>query len=254
VAIRRKGVEDEGKNAPPQGQLESAACESGIQGWAQDPDAPEQALDVVLSFDGPLGGKNAKKLTIKANDARKDLCEKLGSCNHGFSTAVPATLKDGKTHSVYAYAVDGDGKGHKLLIGAPRSLTCKSTTGVKADAVPKSCQHPECQTGSWLSKDCSPCASAVCLLQPECCDPAGAGWTAACMDRAGETIQACRGVCAGGPSSCAHSECEAGGKLGATCSECAAHVCKRDSFCCSNDWDWICAKEAKEDPWCSCPE
>ena len=254
IAIRRKGVEDEAKNTPPKGQLESAACDKGIKGWAQDPDQPKQAVDVVLSFDGPLGGKNAKKMTVKAGQSRSDLCKKLGSCEHGFALALPATLKDGKKHSVYAYAVNSTGKGQKLLVGAPRSLKCETSTPVKTDEVPKSCSHPECQTGAWLHKDCSPCASAVCLTKPECCDPAQGGWTAACVDLAGETLEACRGVCAGGPSSCGHSECDAGDKLGATCSECAAHVCKRDGFCCSSKWDWICAKEAKEDPWCSCPD
>lgn len=253
IAIRRKGVEDEPKNDPPKGQLEKASCDDGVKGWAQDPDAPKAAVDVVLSFDGPLGGKNTKQLTLKADQNRADLAKKLGSANHGFSAALPATLKDGKKHTIYAYAVDDKGKEKKLLVGAPRSITCGPPPATKADAVPHSCSHGECETGTALTKDCSPCAAQVCILKPSCCDAVNGKWDVSCVDLAGETIGACRGVCAGGPSSCAHSECEAGSALSATCSECAAHVCKRDPFCCSaGKWDWICAKEAKEDPWCSC--
>lgn len=253
IAIRRKGVEDEPKNDPPKGQLEKASCDDGLKGWAQDPDAPKSAIDVVLSFDGPLGGKNTKQLTVKADQSRADLAKKLGSANHGFSAALPATLKDGKKHTIYAYAVDDKGKEKKLLVGAPRSITCGAPPATKADGVPHSCGHGECETGAALTKDCSPCAAQVCIIKPSCCDAVNGKWDVSCVDLAGETIGACRGVCAGGPSSCAHSECEAGSALDANCSECAAHVCKRDPFCCSaGKWDWICAKEAKEDPWCGC--
>jgi len=256
IAIRRKGVEDEAKNQPAKGRLEAASCNSGIKGWAQDPDEPKKAVDVVLTFDGPINGKNVKKTTIKASQNRSDLCKQLGSCEHGFGVSLPSSLKDGKKHSVYAYAMDSSGKGEKLLVGAPRTLSCKPANNTpKADAPPSSCSHPECSSGEALTKDCSPCADAVCLIKPSCCDTVSGSWDASCVDLAGDTEKACRGVCAGGASSCSHSECEAGDGLSASCSSCAAHVCKRDPFCCSSGkWDWICAKEAKEDPWCGCGE
>ncbi len=253
IAIRRKGVEEESKNAPPKGQLEKSSCNDGLEGWAHDPDAGKASIDVVLTFDAPITNANAKKLTLKADAERGDLAKKLGSSKHGFSTPVPATLKDGKKHTIYAYAVDDKGKAAKLLTGAPRSVTCGLPPTNKADGPPKACGHGECQTGAALTKDCSPCADQVCLVKPSCCDPVKGKWDASCVDLAGESIGACRGVCAGGPSSCGHSECEAGPALAANCSECAAHVCKRDAYCCtSGKWDFICAKEAKEDPWCGC--
>ena len=253
IAIRRKGVEDEAKNDPPKGQLEKASCDGGLRGWAFDPDAGKGAVDVVLTFDGPITSPKAKKLTLKADEDRTDLAKKLGSSKHGFTAPIPATLKDGKKHTLYAYAVDDQGKQTQLLTGAPRSVTCGPAPSTKADDPPHACGHSECQTGGALTKDCSPCADQVCLIKPSCCDTQKGKWDASCVDLAGETVGACRGVCAGGPSSCAHSECDAGTALSASCSECAAHVCKRDPFCCSSGkWDFICAKEAKEDPWCSC--
>ena len=253
IAIRRNSVGDEPKATPPKGTLDKAACDTGIQGWAQDPDAPKAALDVILTFDGPITSKNVKKVTVKAELKRDDLCKKLGSCEHAFDVPMPSMLADGKKHSVYAYAVNSTGKGQKLLVGAPRSFKCDTSTPPPANDVPSTCGHGECSTGAALTKDCSPCASAVCLIRPSCCDPAAGSWDASCVDIASEMPKACRGVCAGAASSCAHSECEAGTGLSASCSPCAAHVCKRDPYCCSSDkWDWICAKEAKEDPWCSC--
>ncbi|KAI8615084.1 hypothetical protein BC830DRAFT_1081520 [Chytriomyces sp. MP71] len=40
-------------------------------------------------------------------------------------------------------------------------------------------------------------------------------------------------------SACSHNECSPGGRLVATCSACAATVCKIDSYCCQTGWDSI---------------
>ena len=45
---------------------------------------------------------------------------------------------------------------------------------------------------------------------------------------------------------CIHSECEAGPKLEAGCSEIVTAVCEADAFCCDNQWDGLCVKEAVE--------
>jgi hypothetical protein len=126
---------------------------------------------------------------------------------------------------------------------ASRTLACHPKTD---------CAHAECATGDALNKSCSPCASAVCLVKPECCDPTN-GWTEECVDAAKDMVGACRGICAGGPSSCGHSECDKGVALDASCSTCAESVCKKDELCCVNVWDFICAMEAERDPFCSCP-
>jgi hypothetical protein len=129
----------------------------------------------------------------------------------------------------------------------------KFFTSRTAACQPKgSCGHGECQTGAALTKSCSACASAVCSTLPKCCDPA-ASWDDACVQAAQKLPGACRAVCADGQSSCAHDECAAGEALPLGCSSCADSVCKRDPFCCKNKWDWICAMNAKKDPFCVCP-
>jgi hypothetical protein len=117
-----------------------------------------------------------------------------------------------------------------------------------------SCNHSECAVGGALTQSCGACSSAICSLFPDCCDPAK-GWTEECVAEAKKTVGICRGVCADGVSACAHDECTEGAALNESCSTCAAAVCERDSYCCSDTgkWDWICASEAERDPYCECP-
>ncbi|CAN5148537.1 hypothetical protein BH09MYX1_BH09MYX1_58900 [soil metagenome] len=110
-------------NSPPKGYLDSATC-GAISGWAQDPDAPKQAIDVELDFDG-VAGKSTAKTTVSAGDTRQDLCTSIGSCEHGFSIATPRSLRDRKPHEVYAYGLDTTASGtDTLLTDAPKSFTC----------------------------------------------------------------------------------------------------------------------------------
>lgn len=53
-------------------------------------------------------------------------------------------------------------------------------------------------------------------------------------------------------NSCAHSECEEGVALEASCSECAFQVCEGDEFCCSTEWDVYCTEAAAAVPACNC--
>lgn len=53
---------------------------------------------------------------------------------------------------------------------------------------------------------------------------------------------------------CAHSECEQGEKLVATCSPCAQKVCEMDDYCCSTEWDSLCVDEAGQVAECGCTE
>ena len=47
-------------------------------------------------------------------------------------------------------------------------------------------------------------------------------------------------------------ECDAGGALEATCSDCATAVCDFDAFCCDVEWDEQCVEEAADEAACSC--
>ena len=106
-------------NSPPNGSFDAAACE-GIEGWAQDPDQPDVATDVHLTFDGPAGDENATTVSLSANEPRPDLCDLLsGQCDHGFSMEMPMSLRDGTDHSVFAYAADLGGEADALLYEHP---------------------------------------------------------------------------------------------------------------------------------------
>ncbi len=111
------------------GAFDAASC-SGLTGWAEDTSAKDAPIDVSLSFDaaeGKSGGEGAEK--IVANVHRPDLCSSLGSCDHGFSLAVPLGIQDGKAHQIFAYAVPSAGKGSdSLLSTGPKSVTCPFPT------------------------------------------------------------------------------------------------------------------------------
>jgi hypothetical protein len=115
-------------NDPPKGKLEQASCTGGVKGWAQDPNAPKTAIAVHLYFDKTADAAGATATTVKANVSRADLCTPLGSCEHGFKLDIPTGLRDGKKHTVYAYALDSASGKKALLSGSPMSFTCASST------------------------------------------------------------------------------------------------------------------------------
>ncbi len=96
---------------PPAGALEEASCEA-VTGWAQDPDAPAEALEVRLDFDD-----GAETLTLTANARRPDPCG--DACDHGFSAPWPEALRDGAAHAVRAFV------GDVALEGSPKSVRCE---------------------------------------------------------------------------------------------------------------------------------
>ncbi|MEZ4220467.1 MAG: SpoIID/LytB domain-containing protein [Polyangiaceae bacterium] len=239
VPIRRKLVNDE-DNAP-KGELETASCEE-ISGYAMDPAHPETSMNVVLMLDKPLDEQGTPLLSLDANHKRPDKCENGGDCFYGFIALPPAQLQDGIPHRIYAYTRGAGGP--KLLGGSPRTLKCDPPSV-------GSCAHSPCVEGEALDSKCDTCASWICLEMPECCNSA---WDSKCTERLATVPgRACAGLCAGGPSSCSHSECQAGDvPLTSTCSSCADAVCQRDKFCCTHKWDVICAREAEENAYCAC--
>lgn len=110
-------------NEPPAGPVDAVDCTS-IRGWAQDPDAPEAAVEVQVWFDGPADDPNAVGITVAADVPRDDLCEPLGSCDHGFEVAIPRSLQDGADHPVHVYAVDTDGGATPALDASPGAFSC----------------------------------------------------------------------------------------------------------------------------------
>lgn len=110
-------------NLPPQGELSSSDCEA-IGGWALDPDGPDEAVDVLLSFDGPADDPAALQVALVADLARATPCEPAESCSHGFELPTPYGLLDGEIHAVYGYAYDTELELGVELAGSPAEIQC----------------------------------------------------------------------------------------------------------------------------------
>lgn len=107
-----------------QGSVEPSMsnCEA-LRGWAQTGDAPEAAATVLVSFGGPQSDPGASVIEVLADRPREDLCEALGSCNHGFEVEVPLSLRDTSSHDAHFYVVGDDGSPVELE-SSPFSFTC----------------------------------------------------------------------------------------------------------------------------------
>ncbi len=115
----------------PKGYLDAASCTSGFAGWAQDPDKPQAALQVELYIDGGPG--SIDPFLVKADQSRSDLCQALGSCEHGFAFAIPSSFVDGADHVVRAFAIGDNGKRVEL---AKSGLTFRCGAPTPASPAP----------------------------------------------------------------------------------------------------------------------
>ena len=55
---------------------------------------------------------------------KNDLCQAIGSCNHGYAYPIPVSLQDGAMHTVHAYGIDTAGGNNPELSGGPKGFTC----------------------------------------------------------------------------------------------------------------------------------
>ncbi len=103
-----------------------------ISGWTCDQDDYNQPLTVTLYADG-TSSLNILS-TIVASGTRNDLglfststCG--GYVNHGFSLVTPTALKDGASHTIYAYAANvGPTASSTLLSNVGRTISCPIVT------------------------------------------------------------------------------------------------------------------------------
>src|SRR5262249_47280669 len=98
---------------PPVGHLDMASCDH-VVGWTADPDqSPSTANDVEIYLDGPPPeGTRIARVSARVN--RSDLCS-MGGCDHGFDIPLPAQVRDGAHHAIFAYGID-------VQTGAPTAL------------------------------------------------------------------------------------------------------------------------------------
>jgi MYXO-CTERM domain-containing protein len=107
----------------PRGYIDSAGCDV-IKGWAQDVDAPDAPIDVVLGFNGAPGAMGIPTEKGTAGVHRDDLCAAIQSCNHGFELLPPYSLFDGAPHLVVAKGLDQNGTRDQTLSGSPQTMKC----------------------------------------------------------------------------------------------------------------------------------
>lgn len=104
-------------------ELESSGCEAMV-GWAQSGDDPEGAATVLVAFDGAQDDPDATVIEVLADRPRPDLCEALGSCDHGFEVEVPLRLRDTAMHDARFYVVGSNGAPVELD-DSPFSFSCE---------------------------------------------------------------------------------------------------------------------------------
>jgi hypothetical protein len=85
-----------------------------VDGWAQDLDVPNTAVDVEIYRDGPVGtGSLVSRITADQPYA--------GYANHGFSFSIPSSLKTGNPIALYIYSIGknktGGDDGDNAFIG-----------------------------------------------------------------------------------------------------------------------------------------
>lgn len=124
----------------PFGSFDGADCNVAA-GWAFDPDYAG-SITVSIYRDGPAGAGGTLAASLTANQSRPDVGAIYpGHTNSGWSWAIPAGLKNGVAHSLYAYATDvtssGVATGYNVLLGgSPKSITCNTPpTGAFTNAV-----------------------------------------------------------------------------------------------------------------------
>jgi len=106
-------------NRIPEGWLDAAECDV-ISGWARDSDTTS-AVQVHIYSDGPAGTGTFQGAAT-AGILRTDL--PFTDKYHGFALPTPFALKNGQSHTIYAYGIDSAGGENPLLSGSPKSIKC----------------------------------------------------------------------------------------------------------------------------------
>ena len=111
------------------GFLDAAACTS-FTGWACDPYNYSNPLAVHFYADVQAGSGGISIGSTIGNRTREqavgDLCG--GNSNHGFNYPAPPSLKDGKNHTIYAYAINIPSGNNSLLGNKTMFCLVASTT------------------------------------------------------------------------------------------------------------------------------
>lgn len=122
-------TDDNNEFGEPIGYLDGVKDCNAVYGWSCDPDDFNAVVDVHLYKDGPVGAGGSLLSIEKTNFQREPAVGNLcgGNATHGFSFALPNDIKDGKNHSVYAYAINlGTPANNQELEKYPVYFSCKT--------------------------------------------------------------------------------------------------------------------------------
>lgn len=114
-------------NRKPVGHLEEINADLIVRGWTLDLDVPNQALTAHLYIDGQLVEG------IQTSILRPDVNTTYGvTGNHGFTWAIPAQYRDGRTHAIAVYGINlpEEPSANTELIGSPSTFMATPPTPV----------------------------------------------------------------------------------------------------------------------------
>jgi hypothetical protein len=117
-----------GANITPIGNLDSATCTT-VTGWACDANNFNTGVQINF-YDGQAGAGGVIIGTTNASTPREAaVASRCGNtANHGFIWNLPNIVKDGRNHSIYAYALNIPTGVNPLLTGSPKVVNCAVPT------------------------------------------------------------------------------------------------------------------------------
>ena len=155
--------------ANPIGWLDVADC-SIIGGWTFDPDSPNCSISVHVYIDSAFWSASV------TTGFRSDVNAVYGiSGNHGYTFTTPASIKDGKNHSVVAYGINDSGAGpNPSLSGTPKTVNCGGAPSCPPCATCPCCGDGYCspfegETLATCPQDCCVGNQGQCSSNNDCC-------------------------------------------------------------------------------------
>lgn len=116
-------------NQDPLGQLETIKTTNNkAEGWSFDPDATSTSNAIHFYIDGGAGQGKFEGAVV-ANKTRNDVnnLRKITG-KHGFEFTIPSAYRDGKNHTLFAYAINLQNGNNPELIGSPKNFVLGTPT------------------------------------------------------------------------------------------------------------------------------
>ncbi len=108
----------------PQGFVDAVRPDGQVCGWALDRDVTGRPLEVDVWIDGAPGVDGVHAGTARTGLSRPDVVDAIGHPgDHGFCLALPAALRDGREHTLSAFAFEAGHPGNTVLNNSPFRFT-----------------------------------------------------------------------------------------------------------------------------------